>query len=311
MKKWLKRIVKGALAALFLLGTIAGLAFLRWRNAIVEHLQDESTVVATARGPVEYATLGEGRPLLYLHGSPGGFDQVVGLLRAQYGDADPGFRAIIPSRPGYLRTPLSTGRTPAEQADAMAALLDVLEVQRVAVLGGSDGGPSALLFAARHPDRCSALILLSAVTQRISGEPSALFRSLPTDLLIWAVLQTPERIALQRARNDPIRAAMLREVTRTIVPFAQRRAGKENDSAQDAVLPALPFQEILCPTLILHGTTDSAVPFSQAEAAHAQIPGSRLVRYEAGHLLLFTKHREVAAAIAAFLAEHAPLDLVR
>lgn len=303
MKRWIKRIALSTLALFFLVGSVAAVAFLRWRKAIVERLENGSAVVATSSGPVEYATFGEGRAVLYLHGSPGGFDQIIALLRAQYGDAGPGFRAIVPSRPGYLRTPLRTGRTPAEQADAMAALLDVLRVRRVAVLGGSDGGPSALLFAARHPDRCSALILLSAVTQRISGEPSALFRSLPTDLLIWAVLQTPERMALERAGNDPIRAAMLREVTRTIVPFERRRAGKQNDSAQDAVLPALPFQEVRCPTLILHGTRDRTVPFAQAEAAHAQIAGSRLVRYEVGHLLLFTKHREVAAAIDAFLAE--------
>ena len=46
------------------------------------------------------------------------------------------------------------------------------------------------------------------------------------------------------------------------------------------------------------------MPFWHAEAAHAQIPGSRLVRYDAGHALLFTKHQEVATAMDAFLAEH-------
>jgi len=33
-------------------------------------------------------------------------------------------RVIAPARPGYLGTPLSTGRTPREKADAMVALLD-------------------------------------------------------------------------------------------------------------------------------------------------------------------------------------------
>ena len=156
MKTWIRRIAKGGVVGLFLLGITVVAAFVRWRDGIADHLQDGSTVVATALGPVEYATLGDGRPLLYLHGPLGGFDQILGVLRAQYGNAGPEFRAIIPSRPGYLRTPLSTGRTPAEQADAMAALLGVLKVPRVAVVGGSDGGPAALMFAARHPERCSA-----------------------------------------------------------------------------------------------------------------------------------------------------------
>lgn len=47
---------------------------------------------------------------------------------------------IIPSRPGYLRTPLSVDRTPKEQAEALAALLDTLKIDKVAVVGGSGGG---------------------------------------------------------------------------------------------------------------------------------------------------------------------------
>ena len=80
MKKWIKRIFQGALVALLLFGTIAVSAFLLWRKTITDQLEDGSTVVATSRGPVEYATVGAGRPLLYLHGSPGGYDQVLGLL---------------------------------------------------------------------------------------------------------------------------------------------------------------------------------------------------------------------------------------
>jgi pimeloyl-ACP methyl ester carboxylesterase len=137
---------------------------------------------------------------------------------------------------------------------------------------------------------------------QIAGYASGPFGRLPTDLLVWAVMQAPERISVFRAENDPVREAMLREATRTMVPFARRRAGAENDSAQDAVLPALPFQAVRCPTLILHGTRDTIVPFSHAEAAHAQIPGSRLVSYDAGHTLWFAKHREVAAVMDAFLA---------
>jgi len=304
MKKWITRIALGVLGLVLLLGSVALTAFLRWRNAIMDHLEDGSTVVVTSRGPVEYATLGEGRPVLYLHGSPGGFDQVSGVLRAQYGHAGPGFRAILPSRPGYLRTPLSTGRTPAEQADAMAALLDVLNVQRAAVVGISDGGPSALQFALRHPRRCAALILWSAVTQRITGEPPLLFRILPSDFMFWAASEMPERALPRPAANDPTAVAMIREIFKGAVPYAKRKAGKENDSAQDAVMPLWPLHEIRCPTLIVHGTRDGAVPFSHAEAAHAQIVGSRLVRLEGGHLVGLTKHKELDAAMRAFLAEH-------
>jgi pimeloyl-ACP methyl ester carboxylesterase len=68
------------------------------------------------------------------------------------------FRVIAPSRPGYLGTTLATGRSCVEQADALAAFLDALSLDRVAVLGVSGGGPSSYLLTARHPDRVSCLL---------------------------------------------------------------------------------------------------------------------------------------------------------
>ena len=70
----------------------------------------QSKVLSTAHGPIEVSSTGAGYPVIALHGCPGGYDQ--GLL---VGDrlSGAGFHVIAPSRPGYLRTPLESGRTPA------------------------------------------------------------------------------------------------------------------------------------------------------------------------------------------------------
>ncbi len=60
--------------------------------------------------------------VLSVHGTPGGYDQRLGM---------DGFRILAPSRPGYLRTPIDAGRTPREQADVYAALLDALSIDEV------------------------------------------------------------------------------------------------------------------------------------------------------------------------------------
>ena len=43
--------------------------------------------------------------------------------------------------------------------DDVRAVMDAVGSQRAAVLGFSEGGPMATLFAATHPDRTAALVL--------------------------------------------------------------------------------------------------------------------------------------------------------
>jgi hypothetical protein len=41
---------------------------------------------------------------------------------------------------GYLRTPLGIGKTPLAQAQAQAALLDALEIEKLVVMGRNEPG---------------------------------------------------------------------------------------------------------------------------------------------------------------------------
>ena len=154
-------LVLGALIIALAIGAV--LVYARCRRDIraaqrrVESLG--ARVVETACGPIEYATLGEGYPVLVIHGIFGGFDQGLVTARKTLG---PGFRAIVPSRFGCLGTPLPANASPATQADAYAYLLDALEIERAAVVATSAGGTSAIQFALRHPDRCSGLVLVSS-----------------------------------------------------------------------------------------------------------------------------------------------------
>lgn len=83
-----------------------------------------------------------------------------------------GFGVIAPSRPGYGRSDLLA--TPEESADQYAALLDALDIKKVAgVFGISGGGPSTCLFAARHGDRAGCLILEVAITSNFHAPDEA------------------------------------------------------------------------------------------------------------------------------------------
>ena len=130
-------------------------------------------LMTTARGRVQYASCGEGPAVLCLHGAMGGYDQSHLLARTI---GEPGYRFISVSRPGYLGTPLASGRSPDEQADLFAALLDGLHVSDAAVMAVSGGGPGAIHFALRHRARCRGLVLVSTVAGRMKQSPPLSFR---------------------------------------------------------------------------------------------------------------------------------------
>jgi pimeloyl-ACP methyl ester carboxylesterase len=303
-----------------------------WTNKLTEELQSGSRVIETAAGPIEYAVCGERGPyLLFFHGGQGGYDQ----LRAfQPGLVDGSFRIISWSRPGYLRTPLSTGASLEAQAVAARALLDALAIDKVGVLGGSAGGPPLFTFALKYPERINALVAESAVSETYLPNPyvpyvqelvylfendsgtwfyNAMFEYAPqaTARILLRGQSTLDDAAFDAWLNsvlaDPARMDILSSIMRSVAPSALRAPGTENDLTIDAGLGRMPLAGISAPTLVVHGTNDGDVSPDQAVYTAAAIPGARLRWVPGGsHLLgLSDQANLLNAEILAFLAEHA------
>lgn len=290
--------------------------FRRWRNQILERLRNGSSLRQTACGPIEYAMTGEGPPVVVSHGMLGGYDQglaIAGLIGL------PGFCFVAVSRPGYLRTPLQTGRTFDQQADAFAALLDSLGISRAAIIGVSAGGPAALAFARRHGDRCIGLVLMSAVTRRLVREevdiPRAmrLATSALADFGYWSLRRVAywsPRIStagmflqdeVQVLRDWSIKAPFF-QVADIFVPLSPRRRGMFNDGIQIGSLPDS-VTPVNCPkVLIIHGTMDRLVPYDNAIAAAAAIAPAELMPIPGGgHLTAIFHAPQIRSIIARFL----------
>jgi len=115
-------------------------------------LAGRSETIETSFGTLEYAVMGEGEPVLVVHGAGGGFDQGIDMTGTLAGR---GYHLIAPSRFGYLRSTLPGNLSTAMQADAYAQLLDRLRVDKVVVVGISAGAWSikAIPAAALALDR--------------------------------------------------------------------------------------------------------------------------------------------------------------
>lgn len=265
-----------------------------WKQNILDDVQANSRIATTSHGPIEYATSGNknGPIVLIAHGTPGGYD-VSAAFASLFTNKH--ISTISISRPGYLRTPLTHNETPEAQADLYAALLDKLNIEQVTMLGISGGGPSSLQFALRHPERCSKLVLLSAVTGyydeqgRVASLPF-IQRSLQYVIDHFLMRDFAYFLLSRRAKwsKTPVMATFYRTFTLNEL----RDYGYKNDIAQYIQLQNYPFEAITVPTFVLHGEADDNVPMEHAKHATAHIPNARLVVDEGGDHDFYVKHKE-------------------
>ena len=147
---------------------------------------------------IYYETYGAGSPpVLVLHGGLGSIEGMSYQIRAL---ATSHF-IVAPDTRGHGRStdsdaPLSY----VLMSDDMLKLLDHLKIERVDVVGWSDGGITGLDFAMRHPERVRRLVVISANydTDGILSNPSSTngaeipplplrYRLLATDHAHWPV----------------------------------------------------------------------------------------------------------------------------
>jgi len=308
--------------------------YTNWFDEWTGQLYGGSTVAETEAGPVEYSILGDSGPVLaFMHGGPGDYYSAIAYFSDLMGK---GFRCLTWSRPGFLRTPISTGPTPETQADALAALLDTLSIGSVAVIGASAGGPPAYQFAIRHPERTWALVQADAISRAYNPvadpKPGAAtwVYLLSQDSGMWIYNAMFEYANLGTARqfigmmsllddkqNDALAESvaanapkinMLGKIFLSMGPNSLLKVGTFNDIANYTDMPPMPLEKITAPTLIVHGTADGDVPPEDAAYAAARISGSELYWVENGvHVATLSQDSDrVMNRILEFLNQHSP-----
>ncbi len=295
-----------------------------WPKSYAEHIAEaerrlttfDARTVDSPWGAIEYVERGAEIPLLVSHGIAGGHDAAVVTAEVWAGD---GFRVIGPSRFGYFRSALPTGAHPALQADAFAALLDALGADRAAVLGFSAGGPPAIQFALRHPDRTLALVLASAhlPTSPYVKLPAWLYRTLFSERLFWLLkAYAPRRLARimgvpKGFRASPEEWRSIRSLMDGLFPIRPRREGMVQDGIlTNPDVEGYPLEEIGVPTLIIHSADDTLAHYETAPRAAARIPGARFVTVDRGGHIFAGREALVRKEIGGFIRSCVPGETV-
>jgi pimeloyl-ACP methyl ester carboxylesterase len=281
-----------------------------WKAERVRTLAAGSKVAHTRLGNIEYADVGEGVAGLSLHGTPGGYEVAIASRAATPAAEVAGTRMISVSRPGYLRTPVESGRTFEQQADLFAALLDELKIDRVVVTASSGGSYAGLQFALRHPDRCIALVMFAPA---LGHEPmpggivydAAAFQA--EDKQMRVIADAPPTAAFPG--YDPKTAeekAFLKTVLLSRTPVDLHFVGRRNDFLQrsDPKVDQWPLEKIKAPLLIIHGTKDENSDYNLSVKAAARIPNAKLVTLEGvDHFFPITRAAETRRHVRDFLTK--------
>lgn len=261
------------------------------------------TVIHMPEGSIEYRSVGKGPTILILNG---GHTHCHSPLGDESFFLEQGYQLLIPSRPGYGKTPSSTGRKAEQFADALIHLLDQLDLKQVIVVGISGGGPTALQFAGRYPERVNKLILQNAVT----GLP---FPVGMTRLMTYLgfnpwVERWTWSLFRHFAKHNPLGALSLLMKSLSLLPDEQVLAKMSNEQQQQALALLLAsrsgsgflhdihhycgdLQRVRAPTLIITSKYDGAVSSAHATYAMEHIPNAESFTSEAeSHLLWFSDH---------------------
>jgi pimeloyl-ACP methyl ester carboxylesterase len=265
--------------------------------------------------PINYVELGEGPPLLFVHGLSGSWPNWLEQLPV-FANAH---RVIAVDLPGFGHSPMPPEPiTISGYARTLDALLDALDVDAAAVVGNSMGGFVAAELAINFPSRVERLVLVSAAGLSTYNHPGAT-RALPG-------LRRGERVVAAYAawiashsdavaRRPGLRNATFglvvrhpRQLPPALVAEQIRGAGKPGFIQALGANLDYDFShrlgEIACPTLIVWGDSDRVITVRDAARFAELIPGSRKVVFEdTGHMAQLERPAAFNAMLGEFLSE--------
>lgn len=251
--------------------------------------------------------LGQGRPVLFIHGSGPGVSAwanwrlVMPVLAQQR-------RVIAPDMVGfgYTDRPANITYNMDTWVQQALDLLDALDLPQADVVGNSFGGALALALAIRKPQRVRRLVLMGSVgvpfaitpgLEAVWGyEPS--IESMRTAMSFFTYNRSLVNDDLARLRYEASIRPGFQESFSAMFP-APRQRWVDAMASPEAAIRALPHE-----TLILHGREDQVIPLQTSLTLSQWIPNSQLhVFGHCGHWTQIEHAGRFSRLVEDFLAE--------
>jgi pimeloyl-ACP methyl ester carboxylesterase len=254
------------------------------------------TLTVPSRGDVEVTLgdVGQGRPVLLLHGGAGprsvaSFAQLLG---------GNGYHVFFPTHPGFDGTPRPEWlSSPRGLAEVYAILLDQLGLRSVTVIGSSIGGWIAAELAVRGSPRLAGMVLVDGVGIVVEGHPVADPFSLTLDQLTELSYHDPARFRIDlSAFTDAQKQGIAANRTALGV------YGGRQSTGDPTLLGRLGSVKV--PTLVIWGESDRVADVAYGRTYASAIPGARFhLLSGTGHMPQLEAPDKLLAAVRAFTGD--------
>jgi class 3 adenylate cyclase len=206
-----------------------------------------------------------------------------------------------------LSDPISHVATLEERAEDIRTVMDAAGVERAALFGESEGGPSAMLFTATYPERVSGLVVYGSVAKTrpteadrvragiAPGGVEQLMRSLSDAVEHWGRGLTIA--ALAPSVDSPVARRFAGTFERASVSPGMARALLNALGDLDVTEAA---RTITAPTLILHRDGD-LIPVGMSRLIAEAIPDAQLVELDGPDHAYFVNGDQIVDQVERFL----------
>ena len=258
---------------------------------------------------VRYLDIGEGPPLLLVHGflvSHLEWEAILPLLT-------PHFRCIVPDLPGFGKSakPRQTLYPYSAEAfaDTLAQLLTHLGIDKAHVCGHSMGGGISITFASMYAERVERLTLIDSACYPFDLPLKARIPTIPVlgPMVFRHIYRRP--IFRDYFKNDVFGGSDACNLDRVDAYYDDFSSHDGREAAwstfQGCILDLSPIASrvvrIQAPTLVVWGSDDRIFPRSLAQRLATEIPDSRLeILQGCGH----APNEEMPDALAPLLIGH-------
>jgi class 3 adenylate cyclase/pimeloyl-ACP methyl ester carboxylesterase len=272
--------------------------------------QDLGFATASDGVRISYATSGKGPPVLYVVGWATHLENGIGSPLY-----DPADLIATTSRDhlmvrydgrgfGLSDRDVSDFSLEARVRD-IEAVADALQLERFAIWAVSSGGPAALAFTARHPERVACLVLASSMASSSHIPPELRERFERVLDLVDTDWTTP---GVSRMFSSVMSKGRASDIWSDIGSEFMSRAGEGPAIAgymreQLKIDATVEARAIRVPTLVIHARDDEVVELEAGRQLAALIPGARFELVNGGHGEGIGNSQETMNLVLAFLEE--------